>query len=126
MAPMAAFLTSWKMAIRHKFFIDHYLYQIFTCYKMAMWPLIARHFETLKMSKNRKRNSHKKAQKPQKRKPRKPHLVRVFAYSAGKRLADSGDSFSSLQAPRTRRASNEKTDLFAFFVPLLFCLFLHS
>jgi hypothetical protein len=37
---MAAFLKNAKMAIRHNFFIDHYLYRIFTCYKMAMWPLI--------------------------------------------------------------------------------------
>jgi hypothetical protein len=37
---MAAFLKSSKLAIRHNFFIDHYLHQIFTCYKMARWPLI--------------------------------------------------------------------------------------
>jgi hypothetical protein len=37
---MAAFLKGAKLAIRHKFFIDHYLHPIFTCYKMAMWPLI--------------------------------------------------------------------------------------
>jgi hypothetical protein len=39
-AVMAAFLTSWKMAIRHKFFIDHSLHLISSCYKMAMWPLM--------------------------------------------------------------------------------------
>jgi hypothetical protein len=38
--PMAAFLKSVQMAIRHNFFIDSYLHQIFTCYKMATWPLI--------------------------------------------------------------------------------------
>jgi hypothetical protein len=39
---MAAFLTSWKMAIRHNFFIDHYLNLISSCNKMATWPFIFR------------------------------------------------------------------------------------
>jgi hypothetical protein len=39
---MAAFLTSWKMAIRHNFFIDRYLQKIFTCYKVATRPFIFR------------------------------------------------------------------------------------
>jgi hypothetical protein len=42
MATMAAFLTSWKMAIRHNFFIDRYLQKMFTCYKVATWPFIFR------------------------------------------------------------------------------------
>jgi hypothetical protein len=39
-ASMAAFSKSVKMAICHNFFIDCYLQKIFTCYKMARWPLI--------------------------------------------------------------------------------------
>jgi hypothetical protein len=40
MATMAAFLKSSKLAIRHNFFMDHYLHKIFTCYKLAMWSFI--------------------------------------------------------------------------------------
>jgi hypothetical protein len=41
---MAAFFKSSVLAIRHNLFIDNCLQQIFTCYKMAMCPLLARHF----------------------------------------------------------------------------------
>jgi hypothetical protein len=37
---MAAFFKNLKMAICHKLFSVNYLHKIFTCYKMAMWPLI--------------------------------------------------------------------------------------
>jgi hypothetical protein len=39
---MAAFLTSWKMAIHHNFFMNRYLQKIFTCYKVARWPFLFR------------------------------------------------------------------------------------
>jgi hypothetical protein len=49
MATVAAFFKSAVLAIRHNLFIDNYLHKIFTCYKMATWPLIQRHFETEKL-----------------------------------------------------------------------------
>jgi hypothetical protein len=41
---MAAFFKIAVLAIRHKVFIDHYLHLISSCNKMAMWPLLERHF----------------------------------------------------------------------------------